>query len=151
MKVGGEGIETRVIDNVLEIRSQTRMLGYLNADSPFDANGWYNTKDIVEECDGFYKVIGRTSEVINVGGLKFMASELERIALQFENIEFAKAEGKPNPITGQHVELVLQPKKGYKVDQSSLKIFLKNNLPRHMMPMRIKMSKVNIGHRLKKI
>jgi acyl-CoA synthetase (AMP-forming)/AMP-acid ligase II len=127
------------------------MLGYLNADSPFDANGWYNTKDIVEECDGFYKVIGRTSEVINVGGLKFMASELERIALQFENIEFAKAEGKPNPITGQHVELVLQPKKGYKVDQSSLKIFLKNNLPRHMMPMRIKMSKVNIGHRLKKI
>ena len=151
MKVGGEGIETRVIDNVLEIRSQTRMLGYLNADNPFDANGWYNTRDIVEECDGFYKVIGRTSEVINVGGLKFMASELERIALQFKYIEFAKAEGKPNPITGQHVELVLQPKKGYKIDQSSLKTFLKNNLPRHMMPMRIKMSKVNIGHRLKKI
>ncbi len=151
MKVGGEGIETRVIDNVLEIRSQTRMLGYLNADSPFDANGWYNTKDIVEECDGFYKVIGRTSEVINVGGLKFMASEIERIALQFKGIEFAKAEGKPNPITGQHVELVLQPKKEHNVNRSNLKIFLKNNLPRHMIPMRIKISKVNIGHRLKKI
>ena len=34
MKVGGEGVETRVVDNVLEIRSQTRMLGYLNAESP---------------------------------------------------------------------------------------------------------------------
>ncbi len=36
MKVGGEGVETKVVDNVLQIRSQTRMLGYLNADSPFD-------------------------------------------------------------------------------------------------------------------
>jgi len=76
MKVGGEGVETRVVDNVLEIRSQTRMLGYLNAESPFDDEGWYNTKDIVEERDGYYKVTGRMSEVINVGGLKFMASEV---------------------------------------------------------------------------
>ena len=34
MKVGGEGVETRVVDTVLEIRSATRMLGYLNAASP---------------------------------------------------------------------------------------------------------------------
>ena len=60
MKVGGEGVETRVVDNVLEIRSQTRMLGYLNAQSPFDDEGWYNTKDIVEEREGYYKVTGRT-------------------------------------------------------------------------------------------
>jgi acyl-CoA synthetase (AMP-forming)/AMP-acid ligase II len=93
MKIGGEGVETRVIDNVIEIRSETRMLGYLNAPSPFDKDGWYNTKDIVEEKDGYYKVTGRTSEVINVGGLKFMASEVERIALQFEGVELAKAEG----------------------------------------------------------
>ena len=99
MKVGGEGVETRVVDNVLEIRSKTRMLGYLNAESPFDNKGWYNTKDIVEERDGYYKVTGRTSEVINVGGLKFMASEVERVALQHKNVELAKAEAKPNPIT----------------------------------------------------
>ena len=151
MKVGGEGIETRVVDNVLEIRSQTRMLGYLNAESPFDNNGWYNTKDIVEERDGYYKVTGRISEVINVGGLKFMPSELERVVLQFEGIELAKAEGKPNPITGQHVELVLQAKKKYNIDQSKLKVFLKDNLPIHMIPMRIKMSNIKVGHRLKKI
>ena len=151
MKVGGEGIETRVVDNVLEIRSQTRMLGYLNAESPFDNNGWYNTKDIVEERDGYYKVTGRISEVINVGGLKFMPAELERVVLQFEGIELAKAEGKPNPITGQHVELVLQAKKKYNIDQSKLKVFLKDNLPIHMIPMRIKMSNIKVGHRLKKI
>ena len=37
-----------------------------------------------------------------------MASEVERVALQYENIELAKAESKPNPITGQHVELTVQ-------------------------------------------
>jgi long-chain acyl-CoA synthetase len=111
MKIGGEGVETRVIDNVLEIRSKTRMVGYLNADSPFDSDGWYNSKDIVEERNGYYKITGRTSEVINVGGLKFMPSEVERVALQFAGVELVKAEGKPNPITGQHVELTYRQRR----------------------------------------
>ena len=33
MKVGGEGVETRVVKEVLQIRSANRMLGYLNAPS----------------------------------------------------------------------------------------------------------------------
>jgi len=150
MKVGGEGVETRVVDNVLEIRSQTRMLGYLNAESPFDSDGWYNTKDIVEERDGFYKVVGRTSEVINVGGLKFMASEVERVALQYEHVELAKAEAKANPITGQHVELVVQPASNSEVDKVGLKTFLAAQLPNHMIPKRIRVASVGVGHRFKR-
>lgn len=150
MKVGGEGVETRVVDNVLEIRSKTRMLGYLNADSPFDEEGWYNTKDIVEESNSCYKVTGRTSEVINVGGLKFMASEVERVALQYEYVELAKAEPKPNPITGQYVELTVQPAKNHQVDKIGLKTFLSENLPNHMVPKRIRVAAVSVGHRFKK-
>jgi acyl-CoA synthetase (AMP-forming)/AMP-acid ligase II len=150
MKIGGEGVETRVVDNILEIRSKTRMLGYLNADSPFDQEGWYNTKDIVEERDGYYKVTGRTSEVINVGGLKFMASEVERVALQYEYVELANAEAKPNPITGQHVELTVQPVKRHDLDKVSLKKFLSENLPNHMMPKRLRVASVSVGHRFKK-
>ena len=150
MKVGGEGVETRVVDNVLEIRSETRMLGYLNADSPFDEEGWYNTKDIVEERDGYYKVTGRTSEVINVGGLKFMASEVERVALQYEHVELAKAEAKPNPITGQHVELTVQSTANHDVDKAGLKAFLSEQLPSHMMPKRLKVASVSVGHRFKR-
>ena len=150
MKVGGEGIETRVIDNVLEIRSQTRMLGYLNADSPFDKEGWYNTKDIVEELDGYYKVIGRTNEVINVGGHKFMASDIEGVALQYDGIELAKAEGKMNPITGQHVELIVQPTEDNVVKKNEFSVFLKSKLPNYMLPKRIKISSISVGHRFKK-
>ena len=150
MKIGGEGVETRVVDDVLEIRSQTRMIGYLNADSPFDEEGWYNTKDIVEERDGYYKVTGRTSEVINVGGLKFMASEVERIALEYEHVELAKAEAKPNPITGQHVELTIQSAAHHEVDKAGLKSFLNEQLPNHMMPKRIRIASVSVGHRFKR-
>lgn len=150
MRVGGEGIETKVVDDVLNIRSQTRMLGYLNAPSPFDEAGWYNTKDIVEEEDGFYKVTGRTSEVINVGGLKFMASEVENVALTFEGVELAKVTGAQNPITGQHVELHVQPKSGMSIDKAALKKHLKHYLQPHMEPKRIRIQSVSVGHRFKK-
>lgn len=150
MKIGGEGVETRIVDNILEIRSKTRMLGYLNAESPFDEDGWYNTKDIVEVRDGYCKIIGRTSEVINVGGLKFMASDVERVALQYENVELAKSEAKSNPVTGQHVELTVQPVSNGVVDIAGLKNFLSIQLPRHMMPRRIRVAPVSVGHRFKK-
>ena len=150
MKIGGEGIESRVVDGVLQIRSQTRMLGYLNADSPFDENNWYITNDIVEEKNGYYKIVGRTSEVINVGGLKFMPSEIERAALEFDGVEFVKAVGKFNPITGQHVELFIQAKEK-NLDIVDMKLFLKEKLPKHMIPRRIKFSKIGIGHRFKRI
>ena len=150
MKVGGEGVQTRVIDDVLEIKSETRMIGYLNADSPFSDDGWYNTQDIVEERKGFYRVTGRTSEVINVGGLKFMASEVERIALQYNGVELAKAEGKSNPITGQHVELMVQLVSKAKVNKKDLKVFLNNKLSNHMVPKRLKIGNVAVGHRFKK-
>ena len=127
------------------------MVGYLNEASPFDKEGWYNSNDIVEERDGFYKITGRANEVINVGGLKFLASEVERVALQFEGIEFVRAQGKSNPITGQHVELIVQPIKNFNIDKSELKYFLSKTLPNHMMPKRLKISSVKIGHRFKKI
>jgi acyl-CoA synthetase (AMP-forming)/AMP-acid ligase II len=150
MKIGGEGVKTRVVNNVLEIHSQTRMLGYLNAESPFDKDGWYNTQDIVEEQRGYYKVTGRTNEVINVGGLKFMASEVERVALNFENVELAKAEGIENPITGQHVELTVQSTKEHDIEKAKLKAFLTSQLPNHMIPKRLKVSSISVGHRFKK-
>ena len=150
MKIGGEGVETRVIDGVLQIRSHSRMMGYLNAESPFDNEGWYDTKDIVEERDGYYKVTGRIGDVINVAGLKFMASDVEHVALQFPNISFVKAFAKNNPITGQHVELFIQSKIDQSVNINNLRKFLSKKLPKHMYPKRIKKEEINFGHRFKK-
>lgn len=150
MKVGGEGVETRVVDGVLQIRSSSRMLGYLNAPSPFDTEGWYDTKDVVEVKGDYYKVTGRISDVINVGGLKFMASEVERVALTFPNVSLVKATPKKNPITGQHVELLVQPTGKDDVNKDKLMAFLKERLQRHMVPKRIRVESVAVGHRFKR-
>jgi long-chain acyl-CoA synthetase len=150
MKIGGEGVETKVVDGVLHIRSETRMQGYLNAASPFDAEGWYDTRDVVEEKDGYYRITGRTTDVINVGGLKFMASEVERVALEFPGVSLVKVSPKQNPFTGQHVELTVEAGEGSTVDKGALMEFLKVRLLPHMVPKRIHIERVGIGHRFKR-
>jgi len=151
MKIGGEGVETRVVDRVLQIRSSSRMLGYLNAPSPFDSDGWFDTKDIVEVKGDYYKVVGRVNDVINVGGLKFMASEVERVALAFPNVSLVKAKPMKNPITGQHVELIVQPKNDALIDANALMEYLKVRLQPHMVPKRVRVENVLVGHRFKRI
>src|SRR5947208_16328713 len=43
VKVDGDGFETRVVDGLLQIRARSAMLGYLNAPTPFTADGCLTT------------------------------------------------------------------------------------------------------------
>ncbi len=150
MRIGGEGVETRVVDGVLQIRSATRMLGYLNASCPFDDEGWYDTKDVVECKDDYYRITGRVSDVINVGGLKFMASEVERVSLTFPGVSLVKAVARQNPITGQHVELLVQPAHDGEFDREKLISYLREKLQPHMVPKRVRIGNIAVGHRFKR-
>lgn len=151
MRIGGEGVSLRVGDGVLEIKSETKMLGYLNANSPFDEDGWYNTKDIVEQKGDFYSVVGRTSDMINFGGLKFMPSEVENVALAFPEVSLAKATGRPNPFTGEHVELIVQETSLGSVNLDGLRDHLSASLQPHMVPKRVTVGDISVGHRFKKM
>ena len=103
VKIGGEGYETRVVDNILWIKAESAMLGYLNAPSPFDADGWFNTGDEVEVEGEYFKILGRRSEMINIGGEKVYPAEVESMLMELDNILDASVRGEPNPITGQMV------------------------------------------------
>lgn len=150
MRIGGEGVQTRVDDGVLKILSPTRMLGYLNAETPFDSEGWYNTNDIVETDGEFIKVVGRTSEVINVAGLKFMASEVERVALDYPGVALVSVTARSNPVTGQHVEIKVETIDDQPLDMSAMRQYLSERLPPHMIPRRLTNTKVSVGHRFKR-
>lgn len=149
-KIGGDGVETRIKNDVLQIRTTNRMIGYLNYPSPFDEDGWYDTRDVVQEKNGFFKIVGRDSEIINVSGLKFMASDVERILLRYRDILFVKVQAKNNPITGQHCEVKIQPADKQRFDLNDFKKFMSENLQVHMIPKRILIEDAMIGHRLKK-
>ena len=103
VKVGGEGFETKVVDNILWIKAESAMLGYLNAPSPFDEDGWFNTGDEVEVDGEYLKILGRRSEMINIGGEKVYPAEVESLLMELDNILDASVRGEPNPITGQMV------------------------------------------------
>lgn len=148
MKIGGAGLETRIVDNVLQIRSANRMLGYLNAPSPF-IDGWYNTGDVVEEEDGFIRITGRASEVFNVGGLKILPGEVERIALTYPGVLRAKAYGVANPITGQHIEIICEPEAGATLDRRSLMMHFRSHLQKQLCPHKIIIGAVPVSHRFK--
>jgi len=148
MRIGGEGIETRVVDGVLHIRSANRMLGYLNEPSPF-VDGWYDTGDIVEESDGYIKVVGRATEIINVGGLKILPGEVERVAFLYPGVLRAKAHGVANPITGQHIELTAEPEPGVSLDRRALMAHFRRHLQKQLCPHKVTIGAVAVSHRFK--
>jgi len=103
VKVGGEGFETRIIDGILQIKARSAMLGYLNAPSPFTEDGWFNTSDAVEVDGEYIRILGRRSEIINVGGEKVYPAEVESVIQVLDNVAAVTVHGERNPITGQIV------------------------------------------------
>jgi len=103
VRLGGEGVETKVVDGVLKVRSSSAMLGYLNAPSPFDDDGWFDTQDEVVVDGDYFRVLGRRSEIINVGGEKVYPAEVESELLRLSNVRDVVVRGEKSPILGQIV------------------------------------------------
>ena len=152
MKVGGEGVQLNIDPSgQLMIKSEKRMLGYLNAPSPFDKEGWYPTGDLVETKGEFIRVVGRVKDMINVGGLKVDPSKIEEIALSQQDVIHAKCFPEKNPVTGEHVELQIELREGSVLSQFEIRKVLEENLLKHEVPMRIHFEKVSINHRYKRV
>jgi acyl-CoA synthetase (AMP-forming)/AMP-acid ligase II len=103
VKIGGEGYQTRVVDGILQIKSDSAMLGYLNAKSPFTEDGWFITGDSVEVDGEYFKILGRKSEMINVGGEKVFPQEVENVILEIPEIEDVMVYPENNALTGKIV------------------------------------------------
>jgi acyl-CoA synthetase (AMP-forming)/AMP-acid ligase II len=103
VRVGGEGYETKVVDGRLWVRAESAMLGYLNAPSPFDAEGFFDTGDYVERDGDWLRFLGRKSDLINVGGRKVWPAEVETVLLDLPNVSDVVVRGAAHPLVGQVV------------------------------------------------
>ncbi len=154
LRLGGLGCEIRIVDSVLWIRSQTAMMGYLNAPSPFDEDGWFNTEDAVETNGSYVRILGRTSDLINVGGQKLYPAEVESVLLEMDNVRDATVWGHASPVTGQVVAARLslaQPE-----DQDALErriyLFCRDRLADYKVPLYVEVvDGDHHGDRFKKI
>jgi long-chain acyl-CoA synthetase len=139
VKVGGEEFQTRVRNGMLEIKAQSAMLGYLNAPSPYTEDGWFMTQDAVEVNGDYIRILGRTSEIINVGGEKVFPAEVESIIQLMEGVQEVAVSSEPNPITGQMVKasIKLATSENIKDFRKRLLQYCKDKLPSYKIPQKL--------------
>jgi len=108
---GGE-VHIKVEHGTLHLRSPGNALRYLGDDAPAlrDPDGYVDTGDRIELRDGRYHFVGRSSGVINVGGLKVHPEEVEAVINAHPWVRMSLVRARRNSITGAVVvaEVVAQ-------------------------------------------
>ena len=109
--VNESGVDLKVVDDTLRIRSPRTALHYLgrNDEALLDENGFVDTGDVVEARGDRFYFVGRRGGIINVGGLKIHPEEVEAVINRHPGVRMSLVTGRKNPIMGTIVaaEVVL--------------------------------------------
>lgn len=154
MKLEDTNCEYKIVENELWLRSKTQVLGYLNASmDSFTKDGWFKTGDLVEVLeDGYLKIIGRSKEVINVGGQKVLPAEVESVILSMKEIDDCMVYGEKNLITGQTVVCDVVLNENIENIKKVVRLFCKDKLEAFKIPTKLNIvEKTNFSDRFKKI
>ncbi len=141
LRFSNEGFQTQVRDGTLWVKSPTAMLGYLNAPDLFDGDGWLNTQDAVETDGEFIRIVGRVTDLINVGGQKVYPAEVEGVVLSLDNVKDVSVFGEKSPLTGQFVaaRVQLQSPEDPAAFKKRLIAHCKKALPAYKVPLKVEL------------
>jgi len=154
LKFTGEEFQTKVVDGTLWVKADTAMLGYLNAPNAFDADGWLDTQDAVEVDGDYLRILGRTSDLINVGGQKVYPAEVESALLPLDNVDDVAVFGKPHPMMGQIVAARFKLKQPEALDlfKRRMNAFARERLAKYQIPVFVELVEGDqFGVRFKKL
>jgi acyl-coenzyme A synthetase/AMP-(fatty) acid ligase len=154
VKIGGEGYEVRVVDGMLQIKADSAMLGYLNAPSPFTDDGFLVTGDLVLQDGEWFRILGRNSDVINVGGQKVYPAEVEAAIMGVPGVRDAIVYGLDNILLGKivsaDIQLLTALESNEEIRREIIRI-CREQLQPYMVPMKINFTDQSlITARLKK-
>jgi acyl-CoA synthetase (AMP-forming)/AMP-acid ligase II len=130
-------VQFRVVDGELHTKSRVGMLGYYGEPDVDDV--WRPTGDLVEVRGDRIHFVGRTSEVINVGGVKVHPLPVEDVVSAVEGVELAHVYGRANPVSGEIVAVDVVARPG--ADEESLEDAIRAAcaaLPQAARPRRIR-------------
>jgi acyl-coenzyme A synthetase/AMP-(fatty) acid ligase len=137
----GGGVEMKVADGSLRIRSPGAASCYIGGAKLADADGFVDTGDIVELRGGRYYFAGRNGGIINIGGLKVHPEEIEAVINRHPSVRMSLVRRKQSPITGSIVvaDVVLKSElRGEGAQQTALQDDIlklcRETLPRHKVP-----------------
>lgn len=92
------------------------MAGYWNQPEETEQSfidGWYRTGDVVQmDEDGYFYIVDRIKEMINVSGFNVYPSDVEEVLYQHPKVEKAAVIGVPDDTTGEAVKAFLVLREG---------------------------------------
>ena len=129
------------VSGVIWLRSPTLMSGYWNqpeASALTLQNGWLDTGDIGRlDEEGFLYITDRAKDLINRGGEKISAAEVESCACEMPGVIEAAALAMPDDDLGEVVLLVVRAEAGRAPDSEALKAFMAARLASYKVPARV--------------
>ena len=135
------------------------MLGYWNDSaataSAMTSDGFFRTGDIaVEDARGYFRIVDRKKDMIDVSGLKVYPNEIESAITHHPAVLEAACIGVHDDRTGEAVKLflVLKPGEGLTLDE--VRTFLRNYLAPYKIPRQVEfrdsLPKSNVGKILRR-
>jgi len=99
------GFAWKIVEGELWVLSPARALGYLTGEAGgFAEGGWFCTGDLAERReDGAIRVLGRRSDLINVGGEKVLPSVVETVLMGHPLVADCRVFAAANAVLGQVV------------------------------------------------
>jgi acyl-CoA synthetase (AMP-forming)/AMP-acid ligase II len=140
---GRNGVEIKVVDGGLRIRSPGAALRYVGGakNAPLhDSEGFVDSGDMVERQGDRYFFVGRKGGIINIGGLKVHPEEVEAVINRHPRVRMSLVRPKRSPFTGAVVvaDIVLTTPSAAAADEADLRddilSFCRGALPRHKVP-----------------
>jgi acyl-CoA synthetase (AMP-forming)/AMP-acid ligase II len=114
-----------------------RMAGYFRdpaATREVFRGDWLRTGDLGRLEDGFLVLLGRSAEVINRGGEKIHAAQVEAALCEVEEVADAAVVGAPHPIFRERVVAWVVPRTGAALDEDSARRHLAQRVAGYAIP-----------------
>ncbi|MFN4293894.1 MAG: long-chain-fatty-acid--CoA ligase [Thermoflexales bacterium] len=143
------------------VRGPQVMKGYWNRPDEtaraIDADGWLHTGDIARmDADGYFYIVDRKKDMINVGGLKVLPRDVEEVLFTHPAVLEAAVVGVPHPARGDDTLtafVVLKPEASVTAD--ALKEFCRQHLAPYKIPrvieFRKELPKTQVGKVLRRV
>ena len=120
------------------VRGPNVMLGYWNR--PLDSdrairNGWFYTGDIGRrDKEGYFYIVDRLKDMINVSGFKVYPAEVENAIYQHPAVFEVAVYGVPNPVKGEIVKADIVLKQGYTPSEADIAAFCSEIIATYKRP-----------------
>jgi acyl-CoA synthetase (AMP-forming)/AMP-acid ligase II len=116
---------------------------YGKAEDACDADGWFDTGDIVTlDAEGFIRITDRAKDIIKSGGEWISSVDLENAAAGFPGVRVAAVIGVPHPKWEERPILVVEPHDGVEVDTDALIAHLARQFAKWWLPDRVHFDRV---------